>query len=170
MKKTRESKLSWDCPLNLTYFSLLNRAGGFARLESELGFFRRRSIRNLQTKSLRNVCFCRVVDPNSKESESFSWIRIRIRKKNSDLDSDTVVEWKFMWKIEDQTFQREKSYVFLLNIFFLSDVQVPEHIWKQLEAPFRKIWGQNSSLKIRIRKQILWIQFLVFRQGKVNQH
>jgi hypothetical protein len=33
--------------------------------------------------------------------------------------------------------------------FFFSDVpvHVPEHIGKQLEAPFGKIWGQNISLK-----------------------
>jgi hypothetical protein len=39
-------------------------------------------------------------------------------------------------------------------MFFLwrtGTVQVPEHIWKQLEAPFRKIWGQIISLRIRIR-------------------
>jgi hypothetical protein len=43
-----------------------------------------------------------------------------------------------------------------------SDVQVPEHIWKQLEAPFRKNWGQNISLRIRIRIRIrqknVWIR------------
>jgi hypothetical protein len=53
---------------------------------------------------------------------------------------------KMCVKIEDQTLEREKSCVFLLKIFY-SDVQVPEHIRKQLEAPFRKIWGQNISLK-----------------------
>jgi hypothetical protein len=31
--------------------------------------------------------------------------------------------------------------------FVFSDGQVSEHIWKQLEATFRKIWGQNISLK-----------------------
>jgi hypothetical protein len=36
-------------------------------------------------------------------------------------------------------------YFYLKNFF--SDVQVPKHIWKQLEAPFRNIWGQNISLK-----------------------
>jgi hypothetical protein len=37
---------------------------------------------------------------------------------------------------------------FYLKIFF-SDVpvQVPEHIWKQLEPPFRKLWGQNIRRK-----------------------
>jgi hypothetical protein len=39
---------------------------------------------------------------------------------------------------------------FYWKIFF-SDVQVPEHIRKQLEAPFGKIWGKNISLRIRIR-------------------
>jgi hypothetical protein len=29
--------------------------------------------------------------------------------------------------------------------------QVPEHIWKQFEAPLRKIWGKNFSLRIRLR-------------------
>jgi hypothetical protein len=46
--------------------------------------------------------------------------------------------------------------------FVFSDVQVPEHIWKQLEGPFRKIWGQNISIRIRIRirirKKNLWIR------------
>jgi hypothetical protein len=45
--------------------------------------------------------------------------------------------------------------MFSIENFFLSDVQVPDHIWKQWEAPFRIIWGQNISLRIwiRIRKQ-----------------
>jgi hypothetical protein len=95
-------------------------------------------------------------------------IRIRIQKNpkvlagsesekssdsDTDSDPDTVVEWKFVWKIEDQALEREKSYVFLLEIFFF-DVQVPEHIWKQLEGPFRKIWVQNISRRIRIRIRI----------------
>jgi hypothetical protein len=49
---------------------------------------------------------------------------------------------------------KEKNLKFIYWKFFLSDVQVPEHIWKQLEAPFRKIWGQNISLRIRIRIRI----------------
>jgi hypothetical protein len=44
--------------------------------------------------------------------------------------------------------------------FFFSDGLVPEHIWKQLEAPFRKIWGQNIILRIRSKSEqkILWIR------------
>jgi hypothetical protein len=44
--------------------------------------------------------------------------------------------------------------MFFHSKFFFSDVQVSEHILKQLEAPFRKIWGQNISLRIRIRTGI----------------
>jgi hypothetical protein len=86
------------------------------------------------------------------------WIRIRNNpnvlagSESEKKDSDTVVGWKFLWKIKNQTLERENSYVFLLKICF-SDEQVSEHIWKQLEAPFRKIWGQNISLRIRIRKK-----------------
>jgi hypothetical protein len=55
---------------------------------------------------------------------------------------------------------KEKNLMFFYWKFFFSDVQVPEHIWKELDAPFRKIWGQNISLRIRIqiRKKNLWIR------------
>jgi hypothetical protein len=89
------------------------------------------------------------VDPNPKVlsgSES---------EKSSDTDSepDTVVEWKIVWKIKDHL--KEKNLMFFYWKHFFSYVQVPEHILKQLEAPFRKIWGQNISLRIRIRKKIV---------------
>jgi hypothetical protein len=50
--------------------------------------------------------------------------------------------------------------MFFYLTFFFSDVpvQVSEHIRKQLEAPFRKMWGQNSlriRIRIRIRKKII---------------
>jgi hypothetical protein len=50
--------------------------------------------------------------------------------------------------------------MFLYWKIFFSHLQVPEHTWKQLEAPFRKIWGQNISprIRIRIRKIVLWIR------------
>jgi hypothetical protein len=38
---------------------------------------------------------------------------------------------------------KEKILMFFYWKFVFSDVQVSEHIWKQLEATFRKIWGQN---------------------------
>jgi hypothetical protein len=94
------------------------------------------------------------------------WIRIRKNPKvlpesesekslYSDMDSDpdTVEEWKILWKIADQTLERKKCILFYWTNFF-SDVpvQIPEHIWKQSEAPFGKIWSQNKSLRIRIRK------------------
>jgi hypothetical protein len=82
-------------------------------------------------------------NPNPKKSSDSD--------TDSNSDSDTVVGWKFLWKIKNQTLERENFYVFRLKIFFSSDVQVPEPIWKQLQAPFRKIWGQNISLRIRIR-------------------
>jgi hypothetical protein len=47
------------------------------------------------------------------------------------------------------------------NIFSLTyPVQVPEHlpVWKQLEAPFRKICGQNISLKDPNPKKNVWIR------------
>jgi hypothetical protein len=49
---------------------------------------------------------------------------------------------------------KEKNLRFFYWKCFFSDVQVSEHIWKQLEALFRKIWGQNISLRIRIRFRI----------------
>jgi hypothetical protein len=111
------------------FINMANRQQGFAQLLSAVLWIRIRNNPNVLTGS---------------ESES--------AKKNldTDSDSDTVVGWTFLWKIKNQTLEREKSYVFLFDIFF-SDVQVSEHIWKQLEAPFRKIWGQNISLRIRIR-------------------
>jgi hypothetical protein len=66
---------------------------------------------------------------------------------NSDTDPDTVVEWKILWKIADQTLERDKNLVFLLENFFFSVIQVPEHIWKQLEAPFWNNWGSKYSSK-----------------------
>jgi hypothetical protein len=42
---------------------------------------------------------------------------------------------------------KRKILGFSIEQIFVSYVQVTEHIWKQLEAPFRKIWGQNISLK-----------------------
>jgi hypothetical protein len=55
---------------------------------------------------------------------------------------------------------KEKKIMFFYRKFFFSDIQVPEHIWKQLEAPFWNNWGQNISLRIRIRirKKNLWIR------------
>jgi hypothetical protein len=67
---------------------------------------------------------------------------------------------------------KEKKIMFFYWEIFFSDVQVPEHIWKHLEAPFRKIWGQNISqesesvseseknnlwILIRIRKKLVRI-------------
>jgi hypothetical protein len=49
---------------------------------------------------------------------------------------------------------KEKKIMFSYWKNFFSDVKVPEYIWKQLEAPFGKIWGQNISLRIRIRIRI----------------
>jgi hypothetical protein len=42
---------------------------------------------------------------------------------------------------------KRKILFFSIEKFFFSDVQIPEHILKQLEATFRKIWCQNISLK-----------------------
>jgi hypothetical protein len=82
-------------------------------------------------------------------------------KKSSDSDPDTVLERKFVWKIEAKIKHlKDKNLMFFLLKNVFPEVQVPGHISKQSEAPFRKIWGQNISLRIRIRirKKILWIR------------
>jgi hypothetical protein len=57
----------------------------------------------------------------------------------------------FVKNKKSNTWKRKILCFFFWKNFVFSDVHVPEHIWKQLEAPFRKIWGQNISLRIRIR-------------------
>jgi hypothetical protein len=93
------------------------------------------------------------------------WIRIR---KKPEVLAGSESEKKFgfghgfgfrhccgmknLVKIADQPLEREKKLCFSIGKFFLWRTgQVPEHIWKQLEAPFGKIWGQHISLRIRIR-------------------
>jgi hypothetical protein len=49
-------------------------------------------------------------------------------KKSSDSDSDTVVGWKFLWKIKNQTLEREKSYVFQLKMFILWRIGFRTHM------------------------------------------
>jgi hypothetical protein len=75
-------------------------------------------------------------------------------KKSSDSDPDTVVEWKILWKNADQTLEREKNYVFLLENLFLWRTGSRTRM-KAIRHPFGKIWGQNISLRIRIRKKIV---------------
>jgi galactose-1-phosphate uridylyltransferase len=73
--------------------------------------------------------------------------------KNSS-DSDTIVKYIYIFceKSDYQTPEREIEYryFFLLENLF-SAVQVPEDIWKQLEAPVRKISDQNTGISLRIR-------------------
>jgi hypothetical protein len=60
-----------------------------------------------------------VVYPNLKEPESFGWIRIQKKSWDSDMDSDSDPDTVVEWKIAAQTLEREKKYVFLLEILFL---------------------------------------------------
>jgi hypothetical protein len=103
-------------------------AGAMENGEDMSGPWRATRLWNSIIRSFRQCCgseseiirmFC--LDPNPK--------------KRSDSDSDTVVGWKFLWKIKNQTLEREKSYVFLFKILF-SDVpvQVSEHIRKQFDG------------------------------------
>jgi hypothetical protein len=82
-------------------------------------------------------------------------LRIRIRKKLG-FGYGFGSRHCCRMKIEDQTIERKKSYVFLLKKFVL---------WRRyrtgsrthmnaIEAPFRKTWGQNISLRIRIQIRI----------------
>jgi hypothetical protein len=53
-----------------------------------------------------------------------------------------------MWKIADQTLEREeKKRMFFSWKTFSSVVQIPEHIWTQWEAPLKKNSGQNITIK-----------------------
>jgi hypothetical protein len=79
---------------------------------------------------------CSVVDPNPKVR-----IRIRIRIQTL-LKNENLCEKSKIKHLKEKNYWKKK---------FFFGVQVPEHIWKQLEAPFRKNWGQNISLRIRIR-------------------
>jgi hypothetical protein len=65
------------------------------------------------------------------------------------------------WKSKILCFSIEK---------YFSDVQVPEHIWKQLEAPFRKLRGQNISQRIRIRIRIRKKKFVDPNEKWVRIH
>jgi hypothetical protein len=85
-------------------------------------------------------------------------------KKSSDTnsDADTVVECKILWKNHRwNTYLKENKIMFFCKKFFFSYIQVPEHIWKQLEAPFWNNWGQNISLRIQIciwiRKKVVYL-------------
>jgi hypothetical protein len=87
------------------------------------------------------------------------WIRIR---NNPNVLAGSESEKKFGFgygfgirhKNPKSNTWKRKILCFSIENFFSSDVQVSEHIRKQLEAPFRKIWGQNISLRIRIRIRI----------------
>jgi hypothetical protein len=92
------------------------------------------------------------LDPNPKKSSD----------SDTDSDPDSVVAWKFVWKIEDQTLEREKK-IFEQNFSLTYRTGFRTHtgtVWKQLEAPFRKIWGQNISLRILIRIRIRTKRFI----------
>jgi hypothetical protein len=96
------------------------------------------------------------------------WIRIR---NNPNVLAESESEKKFGFgygfgfrnccrmnifvKNQKSNTWKRKILCFSIYIFFLwRNVEVSEHIWKQLEAPFRKIWGQNISLRIRTRIRI----------------
>jgi hypothetical protein len=83
------------------------------------------------------------------ESESEKKVRIRIR-----IRIQTVLQDENFCEKSKIKHLKEKNLMFFYSKFFFSDVQVSEHIWKHLEATFRKIWGQNISLRIRIRIRI----------------
>jgi hypothetical protein len=89
-----------------------------------------------------NIPYCSVVDPNPKKKFGFGY----------EFGSRHCCRMKICVKNRRSTLERENLMFFYWKNFF-SEVQVHEHIWKQLEAPFRKIWGQNISLRIRIRKK-----------------
>jgi hypothetical protein len=104
-------------------------------------------------------CSVSVVDPNPKKSESFGWIRIRNRKKfgfgyGFGFGSRHCCRMKICLKNRRSNTWKRKYLMFFYWKIFFSGIQVPEHIWKQFEAPFRKIGGQNISLRIRIRIRI----------------
>jgi hypothetical protein len=90
-----------------------------------------------------------VVDPNPKESESLAGSD---SEKKFGFGSSHCCRMKNTWK-------RKKIMFFYWKNFF-SDVRVPEHIWKQLEALFGKVWGQNISLRSESEKN-LWIRILI---------
>jgi hypothetical protein len=106
-----------------------------------------------------NIVCTSVVDPNPKESESFGWIRIR---KKFGFGFRHSCKMKICVKNRRSNTWTRKILCFSIKKILFTDVQVPEHVWKQLEAPVRKIWVQNISLRIRIRirirKKILWIR------------
>jgi hypothetical protein len=85
------------------------------------------------------------LDPNPNPKKSSD--------TDSESDSDTVVGWKFFVKNQKSNTWRRKKFFYWKFVF--SDVQVSEHIWKQLEATLRKIWGQNISLKNLNPKKII---------------
>jgi hypothetical protein len=93
-------------------------------------------------------------------------------KKNVRIRIQTLLKHtKFLWKIVDQILKRkQKTQAFLLENFFSSVVQVPEHIW---EVPLSKkilvkilILGSESEkiLWSRIRKK--WIR--IHNTGRNN--
>jgi hypothetical protein len=92
------------------------------------------------------------------------WIRIRKNpkvltvsesEKKFGFGSRHCCRMKIFMKIRRSNTWKRKILFYSIETTIFSDVQVLEHIWKQLESPFRKISGQNISLRIRIR---IWIR------------
>jgi hypothetical protein len=98
---------------------------------------------------------------NEKSDQPVSVLWIRIRKNPWVLagsESENTFGYGFgsrhccRMKIfvnnrRSNTWKRKILCFSIEKIFSLTyGTQVPEHKWKQLEAPLRKIWGQNISL------------------------
>jgi hypothetical protein len=81
------------------------------------------------------------MDPNPKKKFGFGF------------GSITVVKKCLVKNRRSNNWKRKKRKFFSWKTFF-SVVQIPEHIWTQWEAPFKKNSGQNISIRIRIRKKI----------------
>jgi hypothetical protein len=134
--KSYQAGTTWagGCWRALSWSARIHRSGGwFARAPRECATWQIRAWTTAHWSGPRyNTILIIITGTAFKKIEhciTVLWIRIRKfwldpnPKKSSDSDTnsdpDTVVVWKFVWKIEDQALEREKSYVFPLKKFFL---------------------------------------------------
>jgi hypothetical protein len=111
----------------------------------------------------RQQSYCQGEMELKGELQAVLWIRIRKNpkvlagsesEKKLGFGSRHCCRMKICVKNRRSNTWKRKILWFSIENFFPLTYRFQNTFWKQLEAPFRKLWGQNIILRIRIRVRI----------------